>query len=81
MLPGAVLVGIGLQALHAITVFYFAGRVSRMSETYGPLGVAIVALLWLYLMVSAAVINATLWDRHQRGVPSWAPIDLSLFRP
>ena len=85
VLPGAVLVGIGLQALHAITVFYFAGRVSRMSETYGPLGVAIVALLWLYLigglMVSAAVINATLWDRHQRGVPSWAPIDLSLFRP
>ncbi|MCB1269630.1 MAG: hypothetical protein KDB19_16030, partial [Microthrixaceae bacterium] len=69
----------------AVTVFYFAGRVSRMSETYGPLGVAIVALLWLYLigrlMVSAAVINATLWDRHQRGVPSWAPIDLSLFRP
>ena len=84
ILPGAVLVGVGLQALHAVTIFYFAGRVARMSETYGPLGVAIVALLWLYflgrLIVSAAVLNASLWERRQREVPIWSPIDLSLFR-
>jgi uncharacterized BrkB/YihY/UPF0761 family membrane protein len=84
LVPGAVLVGVGTQALHAITVFYFAGRVSRMSETYGPLGVAIVALLWLYilgrLIVGAAVLNAALWDRRSRGVATWSPVDMSLFR-
>jgi uncharacterized BrkB/YihY/UPF0761 family membrane protein len=84
LLPGAVLVGIGTQALHAVTVFYFAGRVSRMSETYGPLGVAIVALLWLYilgrLVVGAAVLNSGLRDRRSRGVPTWSPVDLSLLR-
>ena len=84
LLPGAVLVGVGLQALHAVTIYYFAGRLSRMSETYGPLGVAIVALLWLYLlgrlMVSAAVLNASLWERRERGMQIWSPIYLSLFR-
>lgn len=84
LLPGAVLVGAGLQAVHAFTVFYLAGRMSRMSETYGPLGVAIVALLWLYLLgrliVSAAVINASLWERKERGALIWAPIDISMFR-
>lgn len=84
LVPGAVLVGVGLQAVHAFTIFYLAGRMSRMSETYGPLGVAIVALLWLYLlgrlMVSAAVINATLWERRSRGAQIWAPIDISQFR-
>ncbi|UDY35385.1 YhjD/YihY/BrkB family envelope integrity protein [Dermatobacter hominis] len=84
LVPGAVLVGAGTQALHAATVFYFAGRVSRMSETYGPLGVAIVVLLWLYilgrLIVGAAVLNAGLTDRRTRGVATWSPIDMSLFR-
>jgi len=84
LLPGAVLVGVMTQVLHAATVFYFAGRVNRMSETYGPLGVAIVALLWLYLlgrmMVAAAVLNAGVWDRRQRGVAIWSPVDMALFR-
>ncbi len=84
LVPGAVLVGVATQALHAATVFYFAGRVARMSETYGPLGVAIVTLLWLYLLgrmiVASAVLNASLWDRRSRGVPTWSPIDMSLFR-
>lgn len=84
LIPGAVLVGVMTQALHAVTVFYFAGRVSRMSVTYGPLGVAIVTLLWLYLlgrmMIASAVLNAGIWDRRDRGVAIWSPIDVSLFR-
>lgn len=84
LVPGAVLVAVLTQALHAVTVFYLAGRVTRMSETYGPLGVAIVTLLWLYLlgriMVGAAVLNAGIWDRRSRGVRSWAPIDFSILR-
>ncbi|MBS1837421.1 MAG: YihY/virulence factor BrkB family protein [Actinobacteria bacterium] len=84
LVPGALLVGVMTEALHAVTVFYFAGRVARMSQTYGPLGVAIVALLWLYLlgrmMVSSAVLNAGLWDRRTRGAAIWSRIDLALFR-
>ena len=85
LLPGAALMAVATQMLHAFTVFYLAGRIDRMSETYGPLGVAIVVLLWLYLlgraMVAAAVLNATIWDRHDRGDRIYAPIDLDRFRP
>lgn len=85
LVPGAVVMAVSTQLLHAFTVFYLAGRINRMNQTYGPLGVAIVVLLWLYLLgraiVAAAVVNATLWDRSQRGARIWAPVDVSLFRP
>lgn len=84
LVPGAILVGVLTQVLYAVTVFYFAGRVNRMSETYGPLGIAIVALLWLYLlariMVASAVVNAVVWERRERGVAIWSPVDMALFR-
>lgn len=71
VLPGGVLLGVGTQVLHGLTVFYFAGRVSEMSDTYGPLGAAVVALLWFYVVgrvfVYAAMLNATIWERYQRG--------------
>lgn len=71
VLPGGVLLGIGTQVLHALTVFYFAGRVSDMSDTYGPLGAAVVALLWFYFVgrvfVYASMLNATVWERYSRG--------------
>lgn len=39
-----------------------------MSLTYGSLGVAAIALAWLYLLgravVAGAVLNVTLWERH-----------------
>lgn len=71
VVPGGVLMGVGTQVLHALTVFYFAGRVSDMSDTYGPLGAAVVALLWFYfvgrMFVYAAMLNATVWERYQRN--------------
>lgn len=71
VVPGGVLLGVGTQVLHAATVFYFAGKVSSMSDTYGPLGAAVVALLWFYffgrVFVYAAMLNATVWERYQRG--------------
>ena len=64
VIPGAVLIGIATQCLHAFTVFYLAGRIERMSSTYGPLGVATVMMLWLFILartfVVAAMINATI---------------------
>ena len=77
LLPGAFVVGIGTQCLHAFTVFYLAGRIERMSSTYGPLGVATVMMLWLFivgrLVVGAAMLNATIHDRHRRGAALWPP--------
>jgi hypothetical protein len=62
-----------------------AGALAAMSATYGPLGVAIVLLLWLYLsgrvMVASAMLNATLWDRRRRGERNYGPLDLRSFRP
>jgi uncharacterized BrkB/YihY/UPF0761 family membrane protein len=69
LLPGALLLAAGAQALHLVTVFYLAGRIESASELYGALGAASAVLLWLYLIgrlvVGSAVLNATLWERHR----------------
>jgi uncharacterized BrkB/YihY/UPF0761 family membrane protein len=68
--PGALLFGLIIWAMHLLTVFYFARKVSHASETYGALGSAIGILLALYLvgraMSASATLNATLWERKQR---------------
>ena len=68
LIPGAVLVGVGLQALHLFTVLYLVPRLGRSSELYGSLGAATVILLWLYiiarLVTLSAFLNATLWERR-----------------
>jgi len=67
--PGAIMFGLGMEALHLVTVLYFANRVAHASEVYGPLGVAVGLLAWLYLMgrlsVASPVLNATLHERRQ----------------
>ncbi len=70
LIPGALLFGLVVWAMHLLTVFYFARKISHASETYGALGSAIGILLALYLlgraMSASAVLNATLWERKQR---------------
>ena len=67
LLPGAIFLGFGSQLLHLVTVFYLAGKIETASELYGGLGFAATLLLGLYLfsrlVVGAAVLNATLWER------------------
>jgi uncharacterized BrkB/YihY/UPF0761 family membrane protein len=69
LVPGALLVGVGAQALHLFTVFYITRKVSSASETYGALGAATALLLSLYLigrlMVASAMLNAELWERRR----------------
>jgi uncharacterized BrkB/YihY/UPF0761 family membrane protein len=68
LLPGAALVAVGFQLLHAAVVFYFAPKLERSSELYGSLGVAAAILLWLYfsarLLTAGAFLNAALWERR-----------------
>jgi uncharacterized BrkB/YihY/UPF0761 family membrane protein len=69
LIPGALLVGVGAQALHLFTVFYISRKISSASETYGALGAATALLLSLYLigrlMVGSAMLNAELWERRR----------------
>ncbi|HUK96613.1 MAG TPA: YhjD/YihY/BrkB family envelope integrity protein [Gaiellaceae bacterium] len=72
LLPGAVLAGIGMILVQAFVSVYLAPKLERQPQLYGALGAATVILLWLYiiarLVVSAAFLNATLWDRRNRPV-------------
>jgi len=68
LLPGAVLFGLGIEALHIVTAYVIAPQVSSREGTYGSLGVAAALLLGLFLasrlVVASAVLNATLYERH-----------------
>jgi uncharacterized BrkB/YihY/UPF0761 family membrane protein len=71
LVPGAVLVGVGLEVLHFVTVYYIARKVSSASELYGPIGAAVAILLWAYLIgrlvVASAVLNASMYNHRQQG--------------
>jgi uncharacterized BrkB/YihY/UPF0761 family membrane protein len=68
LLPGAVTIGLGLQVIHLVNVYFISYRISRSSETYGALGVAAALLLSLFLIgrlfVAGVILNATLWERQ-----------------
>jgi uncharacterized BrkB/YihY/UPF0761 family membrane protein len=73
LLPGAVTFGVGIELLHLFTALVIAPMSLSKQGTYGALGIAAALLFGLYLaarlIVGAAVINATLWDRRVRGRP------------
>jgi membrane protein len=49
VVPGALLVAVGLRGLSLATKVYFADHLDKVDSLYGGLGVAIVILLYLYL--------------------------------
>jgi uncharacterized BrkB/YihY/UPF0761 family membrane protein len=72
LVPGAILVAVGAEAMHVITVLWYAHKIEHSSELYGGLGIAVGVLAWLYLLgrltIASAVLNATLW-RRKHGPP------------
>ena len=70
LLPGAALYGIGLLLIHIFNVYILNRLHESRSSTYGTLGSAAAVLLAFYfigrLIVGAAVVNATLFDRRTR---------------
>lgn len=71
MVPGALLVGVGLQLLHIFTVLWIARQVDSKSDTYGAIGIALALLFWAYLtgriFMAGMVLNAAHWYRsHDR---------------
>jgi uncharacterized BrkB/YihY/UPF0761 family membrane protein len=74
-LPGAVIVAIGAEALHLVTIYYLARQLASASALYGTLGLAGSALFFLYLIgrgvVWAAELNAVVWTvRKERAAPA-----------
>jgi uncharacterized BrkB/YihY/UPF0761 family membrane protein len=76
LIPGAVLFGAGVQAMHLVTVYYLARRLTSASELYGTLGVAAALLLGLYfvgrLIIVSAEFSEAVWTRWpaQKPVPA-----------
>ena len=65
-LPGAVLLAVGVEALHLFTVYYLQTKLSNASDLYGVLGLATTALFYFFLIgrgvVWAAELNAVVWE-------------------
>ena len=70
LVPGAILVAIGIQVVHLGTVLFIGAKVARASATYGSLGVAFTVLAWLYILsriiVASAMLNAARWERREQ---------------
>ena len=73
LVPGAILVSLGIQFVHLGTVLFIGAKVARASATYGSLGVAFTVLAWLYILsrivVAAAMLNAARWERRAQRPP------------
>ncbi|HEX5586541.1 MAG TPA: YhjD/YihY/BrkB family envelope integrity protein, partial [Acidimicrobiia bacterium] len=73
LVPGAVVVAVGAQLLHIVTVLWIAHVLESKTDTYGAIGAALAILLWAYLLgrliIASAVIDATLWLRQRELDP------------
>ena len=71
LVPGAVLFGVGIRALGLAAATYFAYRLDHSGDLYGALGIAIVMMLYLFMVarvfVAAQFLNATLYRRRLRS--------------
>lgn len=65
LIPGALVFGTGVEAMHLLLVYYLAQRLAHASLWYGSLGIAATLLFALFLagrlIVLAAELNAMLW--------------------
>jgi membrane protein len=81
LVPGAVLFGVGMRALGLAAATYFAYRLDHSGDLYGALGIAIVMMLYLFIVarvfVAAQFLNATLYHRRadRRQAPAAGEAD------
>ena len=77
LVPGAFLGAAGLELLHVLAAYVLSPYAVAKQGTYGALGAAAALLFGLFvlsrLVVAAAVLNVTLWERHERGARVPAP--------
>jgi membrane protein len=70
LIPGVLVFGLGIELLHVVVAYVITPYALAKQGTYGALGAAAALLVSLYLVsrliVVAADVNATLWDRRAR---------------
>ena len=59
-LPGAILFGVGLEALYVFTAYYLQIKLANASELYGALGLATTGLFYLFLIGRGVIWAAEL---------------------
>ena len=73
LIPGAIVVALGIQVVHLGTALFIGEKVARANATYGSLGVAFTVLAWLYILsrivVASAMLNAARWERRAQRPP------------
>ncbi len=83
LVPGSVLVAVGVQVLQFVTTYWFTRSIESQSETYGALGAALAILVWAYIVgritVTGAMFNVALEEqrtrtRAQRPGPGERPV-------
>jgi membrane protein len=78
LLPGAALMAVGMELISSIGTQLIAPRIATSQSAYGALGVAATLLLGLFLVsrlvVAAAVVNATAWERRSETESSPGPV-------
>jgi uncharacterized BrkB/YihY/UPF0761 family membrane protein len=74
MMPGALLMTVGLLVIRLVTLVYFSRRLASADDLYGGLGLSVVFLAWLYiisrLLVASIALNATIWQRDHVAGPT-----------
>jgi membrane protein len=69
LLPGALLVAIGLQVTHGLVVHFFAPKLESATSLYGALGVVTTLLFFMWLVgrivVTAPILNSALHDERE----------------
>jgi membrane protein len=67
LLPGALVVAVGVHAFYLFTIFFLGPKLASATETYGVVGVFATLLFWLYLVgrlvIGGATLNASIYDR------------------
>jgi uncharacterized BrkB/YihY/UPF0761 family membrane protein len=74
VLPGALVLAVGLELLRLFTVVYVSRAFVAKSEVYGAIGGSLALLLWAYVLgriiTASAVVNAAYWyRRHGPAIP------------
>jgi uncharacterized BrkB/YihY/UPF0761 family membrane protein len=76
LIPGAVVMGVSVRAVALVTSVYLAGKLARVDDLYGSLGIATVFLAWLFIasrvIVAATFLNASRWFAGHPAPPDVA---------
>ena len=76
LVPGAVVVAVGFQAIHLFTIYFLGPKLSSATQLYGAVGVFTTMLFWFYcfgrLIVAGVALNVSFAEKRRamREAPS-----------